>query len=344
MKDLRYIIKRILIGVGIGVCLMLIKGNLFLGVSAEELITRQPLSIGILADHSYNQYSIISNTGWDGHDVWSPGTPSNDWGGTARFDYNYTGGNYCTQTQNYGTLSGIFYNASTSLNPGVVVKFLYTNTSSEFTCSTNLSGNKGTFSCTGIDFTKNFSLLIYNANPGYYGLVKQLGYTCEASIGSQIQNDNQNTQNIINNNNQNTQNIINNNNQNTQAIIDSQNQINGTLNNDNVDGANSQAGSFFNGFQSNSHGLSGVITSPLRLINSLTTASCSPLQFQLPFVHNQVSLPCMRSIYENHFGVFFSLYQLITTGLISYLVMINFYSKLRNLQNPNNDRIEVLNL
>lgn len=129
-----------------------------------------------------------------------------------------------------------------------------------------------------------------------------------------------------------------------QAIVNSQNQINNTLNNDNVDDANTEAGSFFDDFQSNSHGLSGVITSPLRLINSLTTASCSPLEFQLPFIHNQVSLPCMRGIYETHFGVFFSLYQLITTGLISYLVMINLYSKIHNLQNPHNDRIEVLNL
>lgn len=224
VKSFKYIIKRIIIGTGIAIALMLIKGNLLIGVSAEELITRQPTSIGILADNSYNEYPIISNTGWDGHDVWSPGTQSNDWSGTARLNYNYVGGNYCTQTQNYGTLSGIFYNASTSLNSGTVVKFLYTTTSSEFTCSTNLSSNKGTFSCTGVDFTKNFTLLIYNASPGSYGVVKQLGYTCEASIGSQIENDNQNTQNIINNNNTNTQTIINNNNQNTQSIINNQNE------------------------------------------------------------------------------------------------------------------------
>lgn len=122
------------------------------------------------------------------------------------------------------------------------------------------------------------------------------------------------------------------------------NNINDTINDDNVDDASSEGSDFFSSFESNSHGLSGVITAPLRLVNSLTTASCIPLEFELPFVHNQVSLPCMRSIYENHFGVFFSLYQLITTGLICYSVMINLYSKIHNLQNPNNDRIEVLNL
>lgn len=129
-----------------------------------------------------------------------------------------------------------------------------------------------------------------------------------------------------------------------QAIVDSQKEINNTINNDDVTDSTSQGSDFFNNFSSNSHGLSGVITAPLRLVNALTTASCSPLSFNLPFVHNNVSLPCMRPIYENHFGVFFSLYQLITTGLICYATLINLYSKIHNLQNPNNDRIEVLNL
>lgn len=120
--------------------------------------------------------------------------------------------------------------------------------------------------------------------------------------------------------------------------------INDSINDTNTDDAEETGGGFFDNFESDSHGLSGVITSPLRLLNSFTTASCQPLNFQLPIVHDDVSLPCMKSIYENRFGVFFSLWQLITTGLISYNVMINLYSKIHNLQNPNNDRIEVLNL
>lgn len=114
------------------------------------------------------------------------------------------------------------------------------------------------------------------------------------------------------------------------------------LNDDNID--ENFVSDFFNTFSSNSHGVSGVITAPFRLLNSLTTATCSPLEFRLPFVHNTVTLPCMRGIYEEHFGTFFSLWQMITTGLISYSVMINMYSKIHNLQNPKNDRIEVLNL
>lgn len=120
--------------------------------------------------------------------------------------------------------------------------------------------------------------------------------------------------------------------------------IENTLTNDDVSEANNKANSFFLDFNYNNHGLSGIITAPLRLLNAFTSATCSPLQFNLPFVENTVVLPCMKVIYENYFGLFFSLWQLITTGLISYTVCINFYHKIKQLQDPDSDRIEVLNL
>lgn len=123
-----------------------------------------------------------------------------------------------------------------------------------------------------------------------------------------------------------------------------QKKTNDTLKDDNTDEANTKGSGFFNSFTSESHGLSGIVTAPLQMLQSLTTATCKPLKFKLPFVDNEVTLPCMRSIYEQHFGVFFTLWQTITTGLISYTVCLNFYKKIRDLQNPNNDRIEVLNL
>lgn len=129
-------------------------------------------------------------------------------------------------------------------------------------------------------------------------------------------------------------------NNNTNAV----NSMNNNIMNDDVSSSTNTASGFFDDFTQNSHGLSGIVTSPLRLLNALSTAECNPLEFNLPFVHNTVSLQCMRPIYENYFGVFFTLFQLITTGMISYHVLLNFYKKVRDLQNPNNDRIEVLDL
>lgn len=139
--------------------------------------------------------------------------------------------------------------------------------------------------------------------------------------------------------------------QQNQTIINQNNQINNSINNidstikdDNVDEPKQNASDFFTNFESNTHGLSGVITAPLGLLQNLTASTCTPLRFNLPIVHNEVILPCMKPIYQEKFGAFFTLWQLLTTGLISYNVLLNFYKKVRDLQNPNNDRIEVLNL
>ena len=125
----------------------------------------------------------------------------------------------------------------------------------------------------------------------------------------------------------------------TQATQD----INNTINNDNVDGANSKATSFFDNFQSNSHGLTGIITAPLRLVNSLASSSCSPLVLPLPFVNQNATLPCMSSVYSR-FPTFLNLYQLITTGIIAYWVLIKIFGHVKGMQNPNDDKIEVFDL
>lgn len=116
------------------------------------------------------------------------------------------------------------------------------------------------------------------------------------------------------------------------------------LNDDNVDDSKDKASNFFNNFEENNHGLSGLINSPISLLQNLTTATCTPLSFKLPMVEQEVSLPCLKPIYKQYFGVFFTLYQMMTTGLISYAVGIRLFAKIKGLQDPQNDKIEVFNL
>ena len=121
-------------------------------------------------------------------------------------------------------------------------------------------------------------------------------------------------------------------------------ETNDLIKNDNVDGANTQGSSFFSNFSSNTHGLSGIVSSPIRLINSLSSSTCSPLTFTIPFVNSQVALPCMSSIYSTHFPTLLSIYQLITTGLIAYKILINLFGVVKGLQDPDSSRIEVVDL
>lgn len=120
--------------------------------------------------------------------------------------------------------------------------------------------------------------------------------------------------------------------------------LNDNITNSDSSGATDSAGSFFEDFENDSHGLSGVITAPLTFIQSLLGHSCQPLTFDLPFVDKEVSLPCIKPIYQEYFGLFFNLYQVITTGIIAYAVGIRIFATVKGLQDPQYDKIEVLKL
>ena len=117
-----------------------------------------------------------------------------------------------------------------------------------------------------------------------------------------------------------------------------------TLTDDDSSGATGEAGNFFNNFTTNTHGLTGIITAPLSAIQSLTSQSCSPLVLPLPFVNQNLTLPCMRPIYDQHFGSFMQIYDVITLGIISYWVMVRIFSLVKDFKNPEHDEVEVLDL
>lgn len=164
------------------------------------------------------------------------------------------------------------------------------------------------------------------------------------SISNNVNVDTSGTTNAINNqitnDNANTNRIINSQQQTTTAIND----LNDTLTDDNVDDSIDTAEHFMENLDIQEHGLSTLVTSPLRLIQSFTSATCTPLSFSLPFIHDNVTIPCMKAIIQQNFGVFFVLYQMITTGLIAYRIWLNLLSLVHNLQDPFYSRIAVINL
>lgn len=119
---------------------------------------------------------------------------------------------------------------------------------------------------------------------------------------------------------------------------------NDTITNDNVSEAESSAGNFFSGFNTETHGLTGIITAPLNAIQSLTSKTCSSLFLPLPFVNENLTLPCMRPIYVEHFGPFMNLYDIITLGIVSYWVMVRIFTLVKDFKNPDHDEIEVMDL
>lgn len=117
-----------------------------------------------------------------------------------------------------------------------------------------------------------------------------------------------------------------------------------TFTDSNSSQATNDASSFFNNFTTDTHGLTGIITAPLNAINSLTSSTCSPLVLPLPFINENLTLPCMRAIYDENFGSFMTLYDVITLGIISYWVMVRIFALVKDFKNPEHDEVEVLEL
>lgn len=108
--------------------------------------------------------------------------------------------------------------------------------------------------------------------------------------------------------------------------------------------ANDSAGGFFTDFEDDDYGLSDIVTLPLTFIQGLANASCSELSLPLPFVDEDVELPCMSAIYEDYFGPFLTIYQIITFGIVGYWVCVNTLRLVNNFKNPDNDEVEVMDL
>ena len=123
-----------------------------------------------------------------------------------------------------------------------------------------------------------------------------------------------------------------------------QNEIKDSINNNDTSGAQNSASGFFDNFSTETFGLTSIITAPLNAINSIINSTCNNLVLPLPFVEKNLTLPCMNSIYSNYFKGFFDLYQIITTGLISYYVIVRIFNLVKDFKNPEHDEIEVMDL
>ena len=137
----------------------------------------------------------------------------------------------------------------------------------------------------------------------------------------------------------------------TNSIINQQGQtnqkldnLNDNLTNSNSDDATNSASEFFSGFETDTFGLTSIITAPLNLIGSITSSSCSPLGLPLPYVDKNLTLPCLTSIYKQHFGAFLDIYQIITFGITAYWVLVRIFALVKDFKNPDHDEIEVLDL
>ena len=125
-----------------------------------------------------------------------------------------------------------------------------------------------------------------------------------------------------------------------QQQVDAINEVNDTIKDDNVD----DKGSFFTDFQDNDHGLTSIITLPLSTIQSLTNTSCVALSVPIPFTNESVSLPCMSEVYQTYVPSIYNIWQIVSFGIISYFICLDIYKMVKGFKDPNEDKVEVLDL
>lgn len=125
-------------------------------------------------------------------------------------------------------------------------------------------------------------------------------------------------------------------------LKNNQNKTNDTLNNDNVDEANSKANDFFNNFSDTDHnGISGIVKAPLVAFNSMLSNTCSPLT--ATYQGKEISLPCGDEFWSK-LSALKTFINLTYGGILCYLIAVKLFKLVNNLKNPNNDKVEVMNL
>lgn len=101
----------------------------------------------------------------------------------------------------------------------------------------------------------------------------------------------------------------------------------------------------FKNFKTNDHGLSSIITAPLSFIKNLSSATCTPVILPIPFSKNQnVKLPCLTTMYEEKASSVYNIYKIVITGITAYWVCVRIYALVKGFKDPNDDKIEVMEL
>lgn len=147
---------------------------------------------------------------------------------------------------------------------------------------------------------------------------------------------------IIDNANKNHQEQIENENKNHQDTMN-------TITSSDVSASSESANGFFNSFENNDHGLSGIVTAPLRLIQALTSRA----QYQIPItmLGKTVYLPPFDSWLDsfdnntkNAIKTFRLSFNTIVGGLVCYGAVKGIFKKVEELKNPDDSRVEVMDL
>lgn len=248
---------------------------------------------------------------------------------------------YCTNTSSmdltFEIYSGTGFWTDNTL-PSFYFQFI--EGSKVYNCThTILDNQKVKVQCDGVPTTQGTMTtaiqLVFNGRKVNSGLIstslamkQDVGFVCQNTNGDIISNANQNKNDIINNQNQNKQEIIDNQNKNQAQTNEKLDNIDDTLTDTTVpsaDGLSGSAGWLPPG------PVDSLLTLPLTMLQNVSnnlTGQCQSVTLPLPFVHKNITLPCLKDVYSQIDGlsIWIESIGVIASAFILFGYLINLYN------------------
>lgn len=123
-----------------------------------------------------------------------------------------------------------------------------------------------------------------------------------------------------------------------------QKKTNDTLKDDNVDSSTNQGSSFFNDFNSGDEGsLTDIVSLPLEYVQHLND-TCKPFTITAGNLGN-ITIPCLSSIWSSTpFAGVINTASIIINGIICYKLLTSLFLFFKELKDPDDDKVEVMDL
>lgn len=85
------------------------------------------------------------------------------------------------------------------------------------------------------------------------------------------------------------------------------------------------------------YGLSSLINIPIDFIHNITSSTCNPITLNLPFVNQNITLPCISTIMQQNFQGLYDVYQLVIGGFIGLYCGLHIFKDIEDAINPFKD-------
>lgn len=317
MKDIKYILKRIIIGVGIALILMAIKSNVFAYtyvynnyLNDSNYIVAQQGNIKIEFDNDTNYAQNWINVRYYALLLCTDAKQITSW-------YLNSSNNYA-DTLNITNTNWQCYFPNSSYGGGHVVIFQG---------QINSQG-------TGQNVIAQVSSTIYNPNQSSWALLsKQFSsnrYEVDYASNSIITGINNQTQAITNLQTGQTT-IINQNNQ----INNNLNEVNDNLTNDTPPNDNELTSALDAGSLPGGGPISNIITFPLTMFNrflSVLGTSCADLTIPIPYVSQTATIQCVNVYFTQlGFGAFYEIIGGLIGGVVLFYYLMYLYDRVNHL-------------